>query len=1226
MGRLYVVTTVQLQGRQGSDEYVREFFLEYSDDAHTWRRYTNQLGIPDIFEGNYDDHTLQQRVLNYPIVARYIRFNPQRWNMVIAMRVEVIGCPFNADTSSYDGESYIEFDLSRQDGVKTERDLLELRFRTSRPDGVLFYASGKQGDVLMLEMKRGYLYFKVDLGSTKTVPGMTEVRAGSLLDDNQWHDVIITRDKKELKVVVDRLINKVTTNGLFFRLNLDKFMYLGGVPYFNQGGITVKYNFWGCIQNVNLNGAKLITDALKRRIDTVSIVNNVNEFCNVQPKVPITFPTLESRLFITTVSGQVVHVAFEFRTHDSDGLLVYHGMNNGYAMVQVDENGYIAYKIKQNNGQMIQDVVRNTDMISSTDRFTDGLWHTFYLFVDRTQINCTVDRNAKVSRRTVDISPESEYYIGGHELYNGFRGCIRDVQVAQQEVDLDSLVLDKTTRVIGANIGTCAIRDRCTPNPCEHGGVCEQSWNTFTCDCMETGYKGELCHTPEHYISCDLFKQYSNEEGREETMIDIDGSGPFKPFKATCERDDQGDIITYVGHDSMVSTRVNGYQEPGSYVKKLQYDANDVLVLEEIVKRARHCRQNVVYRCMNSKLLANPGLNDPAIKAWGWWVGRTYQPMYYWGGAAPGSGKCKCGLEEDGCGASSKTCHCDKEIKSNSQATIETDQGYLVHKEYLPVLEVHFGDTGAATTDQKWAEYEVGELECFGDEIFDSTVTFTQIDGALEFATFQAENAGDIWFQFKTTQSDGVMIHCTGSKTTTDFIEIRLFQSDTIQFRYDVGNGVTVLAFKSPSPLNDDRWHTIHVEKNRKQAWIKVDDYPDKSLQEDADLVRELDLSTPLYVGSLVDYQDGYVGCMRGLRVNGVLQDMREKLARKEWYGVRAGCVGKCASNPCFNGGTCREGYDHYTCDCSYTPWRGWNCGREVGVNLKNNYNIKYTFDETQGLSASDFQYAVIGFSTKIKQGILMQMRNEDNSEYISVEMNNNGGVKVVLDVGFEGRIEVNTPMEKSIDYANSQTHVVVIERSNYGRTIKVQVDDYPAGTQSFGTSTGADTILDDPKYLFIGNNDTSNTLTGFEGCIYRMQVDNIFPLKRAFQDPRPAYLQLTPEDRLQEDMCGFEEVTVVPEPVKKRPYSGVITNVTYIRSESPTLSDEEKALVGVGTAIIMILVICGLLFCCRSKFEGADYETEEATGAEYADNPDSAVVYNQTGLPNMAKSYEYFM
>lgn len=37
----------------------------------------------------------------------------------------------------------------------------------------------------------------------------------------------------------------------------------------------------------------------------------------------------------------------------------------------------------------------------------------------------------------------------------------------------------------------------------------------------------------------------------------------------------------------------------------------------------------------------------------------------------------------------------------------------------------------------------------------------------------------------------------------------------------------------------------------------------------------------------------------------------------------------------------------------------------------------------------------------------------------------------------------------------------------------------------------------------------------GFEGCIYRMQVQNIFPLKRVFQDPRPSYISLTPKGKL---------------------------------------------------------------------------------------------------------------
>ena len=31
-------------------------------------------------------------------------------------------------------------------------------------------------------------------------------------------------------------------------------------------------------------------------------------------------------------------------------------------------------------------------------------------------------------------------------------------------------------------------------------------------------------------------------------------------------------------------------------------------------------------------------------KAYGWWIGRNNQFNYYWGGAAPGTFKCACGL------------------------------------------------------------------------------------------------------------------------------------------------------------------------------------------------------------------------------------------------------------------------------------------------------------------------------------------------------------------------------------------------------------------------------------------------------------------------------------------------------------------------------------------------------------------------------------------------------
>lgn len=48
LGRQYIVTKLHTQGRRGSDEYVSEFFLEYSDDGRTWRQYTNRFGIAEV--------------------------------------------------------------------------------------------------------------------------------------------------------------------------------------------------------------------------------------------------------------------------------------------------------------------------------------------------------------------------------------------------------------------------------------------------------------------------------------------------------------------------------------------------------------------------------------------------------------------------------------------------------------------------------------------------------------------------------------------------------------------------------------------------------------------------------------------------------------------------------------------------------------------------------------------------------------------------------------------------------------------------------------------------------------------------------------------------------------------------------------------------------------------------------------------------------------------------
>lgn len=90
------------------------------------------------------------------------------------------------------------------------------------------------------------------------------------------------------------------------------------------------------------------------------------------------------------------------------------------------------------------------------------------------------------------------------------------------------------------------------------------------------------------------------------------------------------------------------------------------------------------------------------------------------------------------------------------------------------------------------------------------------------------------------------------------------------------------------------------------------------------------------------------------------------------------------------------------------------------------------------------------------------------------------------------------------------------------------------------------------------------------------------------------------------------------PSPLNKLPSS----QLQVIRKK---FNDELFLFTGVIGAIcfIIVLVIIGLIFYCRDK---GDYETKEAKGADIAENADVAVVFNQTGVPDITKRQEFFM
>jgi len=94
LGNMYTkVTRVASQGRQGSNQWVTKYKLQYSTDGVNFQYYKDEGQAADKeFLGNADQNTVVYHALYPAVSARYIRFRPLVWHNHVSMRVEVYGC------------------------------------------------------------------------------------------------------------------------------------------------------------------------------------------------------------------------------------------------------------------------------------------------------------------------------------------------------------------------------------------------------------------------------------------------------------------------------------------------------------------------------------------------------------------------------------------------------------------------------------------------------------------------------------------------------------------------------------------------------------------------------------------------------------------------------------------------------------------------------------------------------------------------------------------------------------------------------------------------------------------------------------------------------------------------------------------------------------------------------------------------------------------------------
>jgi contactin associated protein-like 2 len=1269
-----VIKSIGTQGRQGARQWVTDYYVYYSDSdsAKQWTVYKDNYGEPFLFPGNKDDNSVHINTLKHPIVARYVRIMPQRWNNLIALRLELFGCKYVPAKGYFDGNTRIDYRLDLPNrATQTIKDKISMRFRTSDSQGLILYGDDGQGDYISIQIYQARLRVEISLGKPLSMqyPTDNQIDAGSLLDDNQWHDVLIERDEKIINITVDRIETWRNISAEFVHLNLNRNLSLGGLPNFNgRNGISVMKNFTGCLEEVWFNGMNIIRDALRQNIANSSAeqdqdwwlqlgypapstqpwwgratrlmdlhISNYAIIGKVLGECPstgldasvITFPGGEQSIrWDAGNGGPQLYVRLEFRTFNMDGTLFYQQKetHEKYIWVSISPKGRLRIKIEW------LPEVRSIDYEITNPRdydsrgYADGLWHSLSFSIQMNQVNVILDKVEYPTRvkfsRSLDLNKTTSIG-GGRPHEHGFQGCMKQIRVDDIDVQYGKIA---QTAVSSAIInGTCNIVDRCNPNPCNWQAPCTQTANEFICDCSLTGYVGAVCHQSINPTSCsEVALIYAQQTSKKNTTVDLDGSGVLPPIQVTCDFSDPGVVRTIVHHDVEDRVRVDGYDGPGSYRRKLNYEGASRAALTELTRRSVQCDQSIYYKCYNVRLLSLPagGGTNFANKAYGWWVGRQGQPRFYWGNSVPGQDRCGCGVRGD-CAGGSEFCNCDGNPKPPTE-----DQGLLTYKNDLPVMEVRFGDTGTIY-DNKYSEFTVGPLRCTGDILFDNTVTFRKADASITLPPLYSETEFDLTFLFKTTIFDAVFMQNVDS-TTQYYFEVRIRMGNTVRFAFNVGNGLQILEQVTANWLNDDRWHTVRIERNRKNSRLQVDDQESVVYQEPTDRAfQPFAFDTELYLGTTRANTDGFLGCITNLIINGVLQDIRGKVVRGEvTYGLTAGCKPKCSPNPCLNRGECYEYYSHYYCECGLTPYRGYICGREVGASFGKPMRVTITFPEGDDKLGTMEEYIQIGFKTKDKTGILMQMsgRNGDTPEYIIIKLNKNGGISIELDIGFKWQ-EIAISGE-DIDMANNQHHTLVVWRTEMGKKWHIQVDDYEPVTKDFSDilSSDSDTRLDAPHTLYLGYNNTMKNTDGFKGCLYRAQWNNIFPLRMLFADPPNPNVKIEPPgDELMEDKCGYEEVMPEPDPVEIRPYPTIPPNITF---PGPDFEPQSNTWIAIVVVLLIVFLVIIILLCCFFRnftVKKGSYDTREAKGTEKLTSADLALKYSQSGQPNVGHT-EYFM
>ncbi|XP_054404151.1 neurexin-1 isoform X20 [Pongo abelii] len=997
--------------------------------------------------------------------------------------------------ATFKGSEYFCYDLS-QNPIQSSSDEITLSFKTLQRNGLMLH-TGKSADYVNLALKNGAVSLVINLGSG-AFEALVEPVNGKF-NDNAWHDVKVTRNLRQhsgighamVTISVDGIL---TTTGYtqedYTMLGSDDFFYVGGSPSTaDLPGSPVSNNFMGCLKEVvyKNNDVRLELSRLAKQGDPKMKIHGVVAFkCeNVATLDPITFETPESFISLPKWNAKKTgSISFDFRTTEPNGLILFsHGKPRHQKdakhpqMIKVD---FFAIEMLDGHLYLLLDMGSGTIKIKALlKKVNDGEW--YHVDFQRDGRSGTISVNTLRSPYTAPgeseiLDLDDELYLGGLPenkaglvfptevwtalLNYGYVGCIRDLFIDGQSKDIRQMAEVQSTAGVKPSCSKETAKP-CLSNPCKNNGMCRDGWNRYVCDCSGTGYLGRSCE-------------------REATVLSYDGSMFMKiqlPVVMHTEAED-------------VSLRFRSQRAYGILMATTSRDSADTLRLELDAGRVKLTVNLDCIRinCNSSKgpetLFAGYNLNDNE-----WHTVRVVRR-----------------------GKSLKLTVDDQQAMTGQMAGDHTrlefhniETGIITERRYLSSVPSNFIGhlqsltfNGMAYIDLcKNGDIDYCELNArFGfRNIIADPVTFKTKSSYVALATLQAYTSMHLFFQFKTTSLDGLILYNSGDGN--DFIVVELVKG-YLHYVFDLGNGANLIKGSSNKPLNDNQWHNVMISRDTSNLHtVKIDTKITTQITAGA---RNLDLKSDLYIGGvaketykslpkLVHAKEGFQGCLASVDLNGRLPDLisdalfcNGQIERGcEVALMKADLQGPsttCQEDSCSNQGVCLQQWDGFSCDCSMTSFSGPLCNDPGTTYIfsKGGGQITYKWPPNDRPSTRADRLA-IGFSTVQKEAVLVRVDSSSGlGDYLELHIHQ-GKIGVKFNVGTD-----DIAIEESNAIINDgKYHVVRFTRSGGNATLQVDswpvIERYPAGRQL--------TIFNSQATIIIGGKEQGQPFQGQLSGLY---------------------------------------------------------------------------------------------------------------------------------------------